>query len=119
MCISVFWISPINLIRAPQSITQLLTWDVTQNIHKFPSFWPVELEPIPAVIAPEAGYMLDKPPVHHRDDIVRQTTTHTYIYTYGQIIASTSITVDKRKQQKLCMSLTFTTSISKEVKNER
>ena len=33
------------------------------------------LEPIPAVIGREAGYTLDRSPVHHR--ATRQTTTHT------------------------------------------
>ena len=41
------------------------------------------VEPIPAVIGWEAGYTLDKSPVHHRTTQrqTRQTTTHTFTLT--------------------------------------
>lgn len=35
------------------------------------------LDPVPSVAGFEAGYTLDRVPVYHRDDIQRQTTTHT------------------------------------------
>ena len=46
------------------------------------------LEPIPADSGREAGYTLDKSPVHRRADIwsqkERETTIHAHIHTYGQ-----------------------------------
>ena len=42
------------------------------------------LEPIPADFGREAGYTLDKSPVHRRANTERQTCTHSHIHTYGQ-----------------------------------
>ena len=47
-----------------------------------------EVEPIPADLGQEAGYILDRSPAYHRDNIQRQTTINAHIHTYSQFKVS-------------------------------
>lgn len=49
------------------------------------------VEPLPAVIVWDLGYILNGPPVQHRANTEKQGTIHTHIHTYGQLICLSTV----------------------------